>query len=275
MHRAARSADRRPGGVERSRDSRAAGSTPARRPHAGSRETRECLSDGELAVVQRAPDTGAGQARGARGAQIVERAHATRHDDIETELGELPGSIDIGSRELPVACDFVINDRADSQPPDARRQLPRRELQDLGSAAPAWRDVAPLRVDAHGETRRAMAGEESCDEATVDAAARADHDARGTQREHLIDVDLAKQPAADLDPDLRRTQHRSDELVIVLSSVGAVHVDEVNPPRARARERVERRQRLRHGAEGARHAPAFYVNGGIELHGKWYWREAT
>src|SRR2546428_4862539 len=159
MHRAARSADRRPGGVERSRDSRAAGSTPARRPHAGSRETRECLSDGELAVVQRAPDTGTGQARGARGAQIVERAHATRHDDIETELGELPGSIDIGSRELPVACDFVVNDRADSQCPDARRKLPRRELQNL--LRPTWCDTAVLAADPHAEPRRAMPGEES------------------------------------------------------------------------------------------------------------------
>src|SRR5437879_8494497 len=97
-------------------DSTAAGSTPARRPPAGSRETRERLRDGEPAVVQRAPDAGAGQPRDARGAEIVERAHATRHDDIDTERRELRGSGDIGSRELPVARDFVVNDRTDSQP---------------------------------------------------------------------------------------------------------------------------------------------------------------
>src|SRR3989442_3212942 len=115
-------------------DSRAAGSTPARRPPAGSRETREGLRDGELAVVQRAPDAGAGQPGDTRGAQIIERAHATRYDHIETERRELRGSSDIGSREFAVAGDFVVNDRADSQPRDARRQLPRGELQDLGGA---------------------------------------------------------------------------------------------------------------------------------------------
>src|SRR5256885_4462056 len=139
-------------------DSRAAGSTPARRPPAGSRETRERLRDGELAVVQRAPDAGAGQPGDTRGAQIIERAHATRYDHIETERRELRGSSDIGSREFAVAGDFVVNDRADSQPRDARRQLPRGELQDLGGAA--GRGPAPPRGDAHAPTRGAMAGGE-------------------------------------------------------------------------------------------------------------------
>src|SRR5437879_13250466 len=105
-------------------DSRAAGSTPARRPPAGSRETREGLRDGELAVVQRAPDAGAGQPGDTRGAQIIERAHATRYDHIETERRALRGSSAIGSRAVAVAADFALTDRPDSQPRAAPRQLP-------------------------------------------------------------------------------------------------------------------------------------------------------
>src|SRR5437879_10661577 len=187
-------------------DSRAAGSTPARRPPAGSRETREGLRDGELAVVQGAPAAGAGRPGDTRGAQIIERAHATRYDHIETERRELRGSSDIGSREFAVAGDFVVNDRADSQPRNARRQLPRGELQDLGGAA--GRDPAPVRVDAHGETGTAVAGDESRDEAIVHRAPRPDHDARGTDRTRLVDVARMKQPAADLHADPRRCQPR-------------------------------------------------------------------
>src|SRR5438552_4954798 len=152
-------------------DSRAAGSTPARRPLVGSRETGEGLRDGELAVVQRPPDARAGEPGDARGAEIVERAHATRHDDIETEGREFCGSRDIGPRELSVAGDFVVNDLADSQPRDARRQLFRGELEELGGPPPppaAGRDSPPFRAAAHGETRSATPGNETRDEAIVD-----------------------------------------------------------------------------------------------------------
>ena len=46
----------------------------------------------------------------------------------------------------------------------------------------------------------------------------------------------------------------------------AVHVDQVNPFGAGADERVERRERVRQLAVGACDAPAFYVDGGVELH---------
>ena len=103
-------------------------------------------------------------------------------------------------------------------------------------------------------------------EPAVYRPARPDDDARRAEREHLLDVGLPKQPAPDLNLDGRGLQHRADELVIVRPPIGAVHVDEVDPARPGAGERVERRQRLGHGAVSARHAPAFYVNGGIELH---------
>src|SRR5437867_13372199 len=61
-------------------------------------------------------------------------------------------------------------------------------------------------------------------------------------------------------------EHCLDELVIVRTSVCAVHIDEMNPARSRTRERLERRERLGKGAMGAQHAPAFDVNGGEEVH---------
>src|SRR5438876_906728 len=172
-------------------DSRAAGSTPARRPPVGSRETCEGLRDGELAVVQRPPDARAGEPGDARGAEIVERAHATRHDDIETEGREFCGSRDIGPRELSVAGDFVVNDRADSQPRDARRQLLRGELEELGGPPPApppGRDPPSFRGDAHGEAPSAMAGDESPGGATLDRTPPPDHHARGTQRQRRLQL---------------------------------------------------------------------------------------
>ena len=63
-----------------------------------------------------------------------------------------------------------------------------------------------------------------------------------------------------------RLEHRADEHVIVGAPVSAIHVDQMDPARSRTRERVERRERLAHGAVRACHAPACDVNGGIELH---------
>src|SRR5256886_11674956 len=99
--------------------------------------------------------------------------------------------------------------------------------------------------------------------------ARPDHHAGGTEREHLLDVELAKQPAADLHSDLSHLQHRGEELLVVGTTIRAVHVDEVYPACTRARELGQRGERLGHGAMGAHHAPAFDINGGIELHGTW------
>ena len=47
----------------------------------------------------------------------------------------------------------------------------------------------------------------------------------------------------------------------------AVHVHQVNPPGARADERFKRREGMRLLAVGACDAPAFYIDGGVELHG--------
>src|ERR1043166_4766864 len=100
-------------------DSTATGSTPGPRAPAGSRETRERLRDRELAVIERAPHARAGEPGGASRPQIVERSHAARHDDIQAppaprrpERRQLPGAVDVGSRELAVARDFVVDDRA-------------------------------------------------------------------------------------------------------------------------------------------------------------------
>jgi hypothetical protein len=47
----------------------------------------------------------------------------------------------------------------------------------------------------------------------------------------------------------------------------------MDPARARAREVLERPERLGYVAVSARHAPALDVNGGIELHaGIWWWK---
>ena len=55
--------------------------------------------------------------------------------------------------------------------------------------------------------------------------------------------------------------------MVVDSAIRAIHVDEMNPPCSRARELGERLERIGERTPGARHAPAFDVNGGIELHG--------
>ena len=105
----------------------------------------------------------------------------------------------------------------------------------------------------------------ACEQA-VHCPARPDDDARRAECEHLLDVGLLKQSAPDLHLDCRGPQHRADQLVIIRPAKRTVHVDEMDPARPGAGERLERGQRLGHGAVSARHAPAFDVNGGIELH---------
>jgi hypothetical protein len=55
-------------------------------------------------------------------------------------------------------------------------------------------------------------------------------------------------------------------MVVLPSPVGAVHVDQVNPLAACADEGVERREGVNQRAVGACHAPAFYIDGGVEFH---------
>ncbi len=201
----------------------------------------------------------------ARRAQVIERADAARDDHVETERAELLGTVDVGTCQLAVARDLIVNDRADTESRHSPRELLRGQVENVGRAS--RRDAAILRVDADGESRRPVARDEPLDERAVNRAARADDDTGGAEREHLIDVELPKQTATDLYVDGGRLEHCADERVIVRASVRAVHVDQMDPVRAGARECVEGRERLGHGAVGACDAPAFYVDGGIELHG--------
>ena len=122
------------------------------------------------------------------------------------------------------------------------------------------------RIDAHGEAVDAAAPHQPLHEVPRCRGRGTDDDAPRPPLEHLRDLLLGAQPAADLHRHRRRRDEAARQLAVVTTPVGAVQVDEVHPARPRGREGLRYGQGIVRGGGGARQPPALDINGGIELH---------
>jgi len=157
--------------------------------------------------------------------------------------------------------------------PGALRTQPAREICDGNAGrrtdshrAPA-RDQLPMaRIDPDGELVDAVARQQAVHEPSIGGGHRAQHDARGTPRQELVDRCLRRDAAPHLHAQASRPQAGAGQVVVGAAAVRAIEVDEMGPARPGARVALEDCERVGSGGRGARHAPALHVNGGVELH---------